>query len=262
MTSKNAIKFTFLGTGASAGIPVIGCECKVCRSFSSYNKRSRSAALIETATGKYLIDAGPDFRTQALAHDLKSLKGLIITHAHFDHIAGFDDLKALCFRSFDPLPILLSKETSAHVNRMFSYLFTDLSTGLSSGRFYEYILPELHGKLEFEGLELSYVTYYQAGMSVNGFRIGNLAYLSDIKEFDSAIFNYLQGVETLIISALRHGPSNQHLSINEAILFAKNIAAKKVYMTHISHDLDHDETNDYLPPHVELAYDGLVIEVN
>lgn len=254
-------RLLFLGTGASLGIPVIGCPCEVCQSTSHFNKRLRPSALISVHQKQFLIDPGPDFRQQALKYHIDALDGIIITHAHHDHTAGFDDLRALYYRHKKPLPILLSDATARDIKARFYYLF---QTGNPYEKFAPRIdfqfLPDLEGDTVFEGVPIHYLTYEQGEMPVNGFRFGNLAYLSDIRVYSPTIFNHLVGVKTLIISALRHEPSPLHLSVKEAVEFAAQTGAEQVWLTHISHDLDHAKTNAVLPPHVKLAYDGLELD--
>lgn len=250
-------KLLFLGTGASLGIPVIGCSCPVCRSKDPFNRRLRPSALIRIMNKQFLIDVGPDFRLQALSHGIHALDGILLTHAHHDHTAGMDDLRPIYYQRESPLPILLSHATAQDILTRYYYLF-DKSV---SPRFRFQILPaEPTGEVSFESLPIQYVTYTQSGMAVNGYRMGNLVYLSDIRHFSPSIFEDLKGVKILIISALRFTPSAMHLTIDEAVDFATQLNAEKVWLTHISHDLEHHQTNVYLPPHIRMAYDGLEIE--
>lgn len=248
---------TFLGTGGSVGVPMIGCDCAVCSSGSPFNHRLRSSALLHVKQKKILIDAGPDFREQALRQGISSLDGVIFTHAHHDHSAGIDDLRPLFYNRQVPLPVLLSKETAADIEKRFFYIF---HSPQSQQNLTLHLLPEDFGEVDFEGLFIQYVTYEQGGMSVNGFRFGNLAYLTDIRHYTADIWKILKGVKTVIISALRFVPTQLHFSVDEAIDFAKNLQAEKVWLTHLSHDLDYLQTNAYLPHHIRLAYDGLEIE--
>ncbi|MFI0434668.1 MAG: MBL fold metallo-hydrolase [Parachlamydiaceae bacterium] len=248
----------FLGTSGSVGIPVIGCPCGVCHSNDPLNHRLRPSVLLNIKERQMLIDAGPDFRTQALRAGIKRLDGLLLTHAHYDHTAGLDDLRPLCYWSGVPLPVLLSPATADDVKKRFHYLFeSDNQTALS--RFSLHLMQGKTGSILFEDLLFHYVTYHQGGMEVNGFRIGDLAYLSDIRDFQPSIFDELKGIRYLVISALRYTRSPLHLSVDEAIDFANELKVENVWITHISHDLDHHKTNAYLPPHVRLAYDGLKI---
>lgn len=247
----------FLGTGASVGVPIIGCTCPVCTSTSALNKRLRSSVLIQLNRKQYLIDAGPDLRQQALTYQIKTLDGVLITHAHHDHTAGMDDLRPFSFNTKKPLPILLSKETAADIQSRYYYLFP---ANPQHSRLQLNILPAQEGDILFEGIPIHYMTYEQAGMKVNGFRFGNLAYLSDIRSFSPSIFEQLVGVDILVISALRYASSELHFSVEEAVQFITQAQAKSAWLTHISHELEHHQTNASLSPHIKLAYDGLKID--
>lgn len=249
---------TFLGTGGSVGVPMIGCQCEVCRSIDPFNKRLRPSVLIRMGHRQFLIDAGPDFRAQALKFSITKLDAVLLTHAHHDHTAGLDDLRPLFFQRQAPLPILLSHETAKDICMRYYYLFQEPQGTVP--RLVLHYLPDEQGNVVFEGLPVQYVTYTQGGMSVNGFRIGELAYLSDIKYFSPSIFDRLNGVKYLIISALRYTASPLHLSVDEAVDFANELKAELTWLTHISHELEHQKTNSYLPDHINLAYDGLEIE--
>jgi phosphoribosyl 1,2-cyclic phosphate phosphodiesterase len=250
----------FLGTGASMGVPVIGCNCAVCHSTLKFNHRLRPSALLVVNQKKLLIDTGPDFRQQALHHKIDALDGLIFTHAHHDHTAGLDDLRAIFYKKEDPLPILLSPETAHDIIKRFDYLFLPNPYLPEKGsRFALYELPNKQGEIIFEGIKIRYLTYEQGGMQVNGYRFGDLAYLTDIKIFNESIFDSLYGVKKLVISALRFTSSPLHFTVDEAVDFATKVGAEEVWLTHISHDLDHEKVNAYLPDHINLAYDGLTI---
>lgn len=248
----------FLGTGASMGVPVIGCKCVVCQSGSKFNRRLRPSVLLCVNEKFLLVDAGPDFRQQALRHDIRALDGLLLTHAHHDHTAGLDDLRAVYYKRKNPLPILLSKATSKDIQERFHYLFLPNPYLPEKGS--QLVMQELsdkQGTVLFEGIKINYMTYLQGGMEVNGFRFGNLAYLSDIKIFDDSMFASLKGTKILIISALRFTSSPLHFSVDEAVDFSYRVGADEVWITHISHDLDHKKANAYLPRHIKLAFDGL-----
>jgi phosphoribosyl 1,2-cyclic phosphate phosphodiesterase len=253
-------KLLFLGTGGSTGVPVIGCTCKVCRSTSFRNKRSRSSVLIQTQGKNFLIDAGPDFREQALKHKIRKLDGLLLTHTHFDHVAGIDDLRAFYFLNKTRLPCLLSKETFEEIKIRYHYLMRPLKDGHSiSAQLDFFVLEHDFGKMRFQGVEWKYMSYTQADMKVTGFRQGKMAYVSDIRAYTNQLLESLEGVETLVLSALRTTPTQMHFSVDEAIEFSKMVGAKKTYLTHISHDLDHEKVNKILPSNVRLSYDGLKI---
>lgn len=251
----------FLGTGASAGTPMIGCKCPVCTSNEPRNQRLRPSTLITCGKQKILIDSGPDFRTQALKFGIDSLSGVILTHTHFDHIAGLDELRAFYLHTEKKLPVLVSQATLEELQFRFSYLFKEKKWGISLSAQLDFeVLPEKRGEISFLGLPISYCTYTQGGMEVNGFRFGTLAYILDIRHFDETIFEDLKGVETLVLSAIHEKPSPMHFTVLEAAEFARKVGAKKTWLSHISHHLDHEKGNRLLPEGMALAYDGLEIE--
>lgn len=251
----------FLGTGGSMGTPVIGCQCPVCTSSHDKNRRQRPSALIKVRDKKILIDCGPDFKDQALKYKIDSLDGIIFTHAHNDHTAGIDDLRIYCLRTGNPLPCLLSPDTADDIKTRFYYLFEEKEPYKDLlSRFAMKTLEGLRGKVQFLGMEISYFSFYQLGMRVDGFRFGDLAYVSDIKVYPETIFDDLKGVRTLIVSALRFQPSPMHFNIDEAVDFAKRVGAERTWFMHIAHDLDHKTGSDYLPKGIQLAYDGLQID--
>ncbi|PJD95662.1 MAG: MBL fold metallo-hydrolase [Parachlamydia sp.] len=255
-------RFLFLGTGGSMGIPVVGCHCAVCDSGSSFNKRMRPSGLLMIGAEKILIDAGPDFRTQALKNKIDRLDGVIFTHAHHDHSAGIDDLRVFYMHTRKSLPCLMSQATFEELKHRYSYIFRAQQTSIDklTTKMNIQLLEGERGEIDFLSVKLKYFTYEQGGMLVNGFRCGNLAFVSDIRHYPPSIFEDLADVEILIISALRFTPSPLHLTVDEAIAFADKVHAKQVWLTHLAHELDHEKTNAYLPPHVRLAYDGLEVK--
>ncbi len=237
------------------GIPAIACHCPVCTSSSPFNKRSRPSGLLKIGKKQFLIDAGPDFRAQALRFGIDRLDGVLITHTHFDHIAGFDDLRVFYFLHKQMVHCLLSKDSFEEIKIRFHYLFND-----SKCRWAKFqILEKDFGTTSFEGVTFDTVSYFQAEMKVTGYRIDRLAYISDIRRYDEAVIDALKGVEILILSALRLTPTEVHFSIDEAIAFARKVGAKKTFFTHIAHELEHEETNRHLPEDIRLSYDGLEI---
>lgn len=258
--SQQLGSITLLGTGSSMGIPVVGCDCEVCRSNDPKNTRNRCSALVRYQGKNILIDCGPDFHQQALHQNLKDLHGVIFTHAHFDHIAGLDELRLFNFRSKKALPALASRYTFEELRKRFSYLFEERKKeGNFTAQFDFTILTEDSGQESFQGLPLSYVTYRQGTTQVSGFRFGDFAYISDIKFYSDSIFRELSGVKTLVVSALRERTSHVHLTIDEAVEFAAKTKAKQTYFIHMDHEVEHNATNAKLPTGVELAYDGLQV---
>lgn len=248
--------FQFLGTSASAGVPVIGCPCPVCTSHSAKNKRFRPSGLVQIGGKALLIDIGPDFRSQALQFNVTHLDGLILTHTHYDHIAGIDELRIFNIRQKKPFPCLLSRESLEELERRYFYFFHDGdSTKLDCS-----LLPQERGEVEFLGVKIGFCSFNQGKMKVNGFRFGDFAYISDIQKYDDSVFECLKGVRKLVLSALRPEPSSFHLSFEEAVAFSKRVGAEETWLTHVGHFLDHEAMNALLPPQIRIAYDGLKVE--
>ncbi len=252
-------KLLFLGTGGSMGIPVMGCDCSVCTSSSSFNKRLRPSALVTVGDKTILIDTGPDLRQQALRYNIKNIDAAIITHCHNDHTAGFDEVRAFYMRHGKSLPCLASEFTANDLKNRFAYIFENTNPQKLVPKIEFQTLESDRGVVEFLGLQLGYVSFSQAGIPVNGFRFGNLAFISDIREYPETIFKDFQGIEKLVLSSLRFEPSPLHFNIEEAIAFARKMGAKQTWLTHIGHELDHEKTNAMLPEGFKLAHDGLEI---
>lgn len=253
-------QFLFLGTGGSMGVPVVGCNCSVCQSNSPFNKRLRSSGLLSILHKEVLIDCGPDFRMQMLREGIKHLDGLILTHAHYDHTGGFDEIRIINARSKAPIPCLLSTATADDLKLRFPYVFdTRDSMATITTKISSHILEDYRGYTEFLGIPIHYMTYEQGGMLVNGFRIGNFAYISDISHYPQTIFEDLRGIEILIVSCLREEPSHLHFNVDDAVSFSRQLGVKQAWFTHIAHEIDHALVNAKLPPNFQLAYDGLKV---
>ena len=247
-------KVVFLGTGGSAGIPVVGCTCAVCRSTSYYNKRLRPSILIQHSGKNFLVDATPDLRQQALKWNIDYLNGLLLTHAHNDHIGGLCDCAPYLFKNKQPIPLLLSTETMGEVKKHYHYLF-------SKNLFQLNILKKDQGEVFFEGLKVGYFSYFQKKMRVNGFRFKNFAYVTDITEYDPTLIKHLKGVDILVISGTLFFHSEAHIHFSKALKIAEKAQIKQTLFTHISHDIDHEKENKKLPQGADIAYDGLTLEV-
>lgn len=253
-------KLLFLGTGSSMGIPMIGCPCGVCHSQNILNQRLRPSVLIDVQNKRILIDIGPDFRIQALKYGINHLDGVILTHTHFDHIAGLDELRTFYILNRQSIPVLLSSDSFSDLKQRYPYLFRQKSWGTSlSAQLTFHLLENERGNINFLDHRIGYMTYEQGGMKVNGYRFGNLAYISDIKNYSESLLEDLYGVEILIISG-QHSP--MHLSIEEGMQLSQKVNPQKTYFTHISHESDHEEVNRLLPSGYALAYDGLTLNFN
>lgn len=248
------MKFLFLGTGASAGVPVVGCKCDVCKGGDFKNNRLRASGLLTCDNLKFLLDVSPDIRFVALKYDITHLNGVFLTHPHEDHIGGMNDLRSYSFLNQNKLiPLVLSETTNDVLNMRFGYLLD---------RFDRIVLTKKRGHLSVDGVDAIYFTYSQQNVLVNGFRFGKFAYLTDIKDYDDSIFDDLDGVETLVLGAINESESRMHFSINEACAFKEKITSvKRCYLTHLSHEVDYETISKTLPNGVLLAYDGLEIDV-
>ncbi len=259
-TSDRKGTLLFLGTGASSGIPVIGCDCAICQSSDPKNQRMRAAVRIQYEDKTVLIDAGPDFRQQALRYAIRRVDGLMLTHTHYDHVGGLEELRIYNFRQKQAIPCLLSAESYQEIEKLFYYLFENKeSNGIKNytSQFEFLSLKETKGQILFCGLPVRYFSYIQGGMKVLGYRLGDLAYVTDIKHYPETIFEELQGLKTLVVSALRARSSTIQFSIDEAIEFAKKTGAQETYLMHMSHEIEHTQLLQMLPPSITAAYDGL-----
>lgn len=252
--------FLFLGTGASMGTPVVTCQCAVCRSQDPRNHRLRPSGLLKLEGQQILVDVGPDFREQALRYGIDRLDGVVLTHGHYDHMAGMDDLRVFYFLKKQTLPCLLSRPTYNELKMRSPYFFEGSGDDVAGGaRFQFKVMDEKEGAVMFNSLPWTVVSYIQNGTQVTGYRIGSFAYVMDLKEYTPAIFEKLKGVETLVLSGLRERPSPAHLTLDEALEFARKVGAKMTWFSHVSHELDHETTNRRLPREAQLAYDGLEV---
>ncbi|CAG9046469.1 Ribonuclease BN [Chlamydia abortus] len=255
-------KLTFLGSGNSEGIPVAFCSCAMCTGRQI--RRLRSSVLITWAGKHFLIDSGPDFRQQMLENHIEKLDGVFLTHPHYDHIGGIDDLRVWYVLHQQPLPVVLSASTYKYLCQYRKHIVFPQGQDSALSAVLDFtILNERYGESTFLGLPFTYVTYYQKSCEVMGYRFGNLAYLTDMSRYDHEIVSYLSGVDTLILSVTcqqlpkvfsRQGYA--HLTISQAEDFAALIGVKKVIFTHINHSLQKELANysDKL-----WAYDGMEV---
>jgi len=256
-----AVRITFLGTGTSQGVPIIGCACAVCQSDDPRDARLRVSVLVETAGRRILIDAGPDLRQQMLRAQVPGLDAVLLTHEHMDHIAGMDDLRAFSFMHQPPraIPIYADAPTSEAVRRVYAYAFREHKyPGVP-----EFDL-QLIGREPFEaaGVHVLPIEVMHMRMPVLGFRIGGLTYITDAKTIAPEEKRKIEGSEVLVLNALRIEPHYSHLNLAEAISLVEELRPRRAYFTHISHFMGrHAEVESTLPPHVHLAHDGLVVEL-
>jgi len=253
------VTITFLGTGTSQGVPVIACNCEVCTSPDPRDKRLRSSIMIEADNKVIVIDSGPDFRYQMLRAKVKHLDAIIFTHEHKDHIAGMDDIRAFNYRQEAAIDIYATIRVQEALKREFAYVFAEMKyPGIPEVNLHTIDLKPFNiGNINFRPIE---VMHYK--LPVLGFRIGDFTYITDAKTISDHEKQKIKGTKTLVINALQIEKHISHFTFVEAIAFAKEIGAEKTYFTHISHRLGrHESVANVLPKNIQLAYDGLVLEV-
>jgi len=255
---KAMMKITVLGCGTSQGVPVIGCNCDVCRSTDPRDKRLRTSILIQTEQTTICVDAGPDFRQQMLRENVQHLDAILITHQHKDHIGGLDDVRSFNFLQNISMPIYASPEAQEEIKREYSYAFVEKSKLYPGAPTYNLIDIEDNKPIIINELTIEPIPLLHLKMLCYAFRIGNFAYVTDFHYISEESMRKLEGVEYLIIEALRHEKHYSHISLAEAIEIAQRLNVKKVWFTHISHTMGKAaDVNKTLPSGMMLAYDGL-----
>ena len=252
------IKITFLGTGTSGGVPMIGCGCYVCSSPEEKDKRLRSSILVQSKTTTLVIDTTPDFRTQMLRANVKKLDAVIFTHPHKDHVAGLDDVKAFNYFQKKPMDVYANELTQETLKREFIYIFTDKKyPGVPS-----VTMHTITDKTFMVGdIPVTPILVYHLQMPVLGFRFGKFTYITDANRIDDGEKQKIVGSDTLVINALRKDTHISHFNLQEAVDLVDEMKIPHVYFTHISHQLGrHEEVNKELKPDRQLAWDGLQLQ--
>ncbi len=252
------MKITFLGTGSSHGIPVIGCNCPVCLSTNPRNKRLRSSLMVNADGNCFIIDVGPDFRQQMLREKVVHIDAVLFTHAHKDHTAGIDDLRAYNYLQKGALSLYAEQNVIRSIKREYEYVFAE-------NRYPG--VPELHLKqispapLYIKGTSVIPIRAYHNTLPILGFRMGNMAYLTDVKTIPEEEMKKLQGLKVLVLSAIRVKPHPAHVGLEEALRIIDKLKPERAYFTHISH-MQHadEEIAKYVPENVFSAYDGLQLD--
>lgn len=254
-------RFTFLGTGTSVGIPMVGCTCSVCNSSDPRNHRFRCAALIRLPRGNVLIDTPPELRLQLLREKVDLLHAVLFTHPHADHLHGLDDVRPICKYLNGPVPLFCNHEVERKIRQTFSYAFMPDADKLPAG-----FIPRLtfqhidDDPFTVLGETVTPIPLIHAHFNVLGFRIRDLAYCTDVNKIPPESWPRLEGLDVLILDCLRHKPHPGHFCLVEALEVVERLRPKRAFFTHMSHDFEHEDTNRRLPDHVRLAHDGLTFE--
>ena len=253
------MEITFLGTGTSHGVPQIGCRCEVCISKFSKNKRTRSSILIKNNSKSILIDTSTDFRFQVLKYKIESIDAILYTHFHADHVHGIDDLRRFNEIQGGTLPIYGSEMTIKQIKIMFPYIFNE-TIQLGGGK-PELIPYPVEDEFELFGIRILPIKALHGKLEILGYRIDNVAYLTDCSFIPDESMEKLRSLKLLILGALRYRKHPTHFSLDEACKVIAKLRPQKAFITHIAHDLGHKKVNKELPKNIRLAFDGLKLEI-
>ena len=253
------MKITFLGTGTSCGVPVIGCQCEVCQSKEPKDRRLRCSILVETEDTRLLVDVGPDFREQILPQPFRRIDGILVTHSHYDHVGGMDDIRPYC--QFGQIDVYADPIAREGMLQMLPYCFAENRyPGVPKIE-----LNEIHAGQSFTigDIEVMPIEVMHGKLPILGYRFGRFAYITDMKTINDDQLPLLEGVEVLVVNALRFDkPHHSHQLVDDALVFARRVGARRTLLTHMCHDIGlHHVVNRKLPQGVELAFDGMELTI-
>lgn len=252
----------FLGSGTSTGVPVLGCDCRVCTSDDPRNARTRPSVLVSTPRGNLLIDTTPEMRIQLLREKVRQVHAIAYTHHHVDHLFGLDDARLFPKALGGPIPLYCEQETEEAIRRVFSYAFEEKAASVPAGYLPKLRFERVRPGAPFEvlGQTVLPIRLEHGRSSVLGFRLGDLAYCTDVSRIPDESWPMLEGLDVLILDALRHEPHPTHFSLDQALAVVARLRPGRTLLTHLSHGFDHGPTESTLPPRVGLAYDGLTLD--
>jgi len=252
------MRLTFLGTGTSTGVPTLACRCPVCTSSDPRDKRTRPSVLLEFDGRAVVIDTAPDFRQQALREGMERLDAVLFTHTHADHVLGLDDVRVFYFRQREPIPIYASSRSMDDIRRIFAYIFDQTYPYGGIAKLDPHIID---GPFDLWGERLIPLPVLHGNLPVLGFRFGKTAYVTDFSAIPDSTIPLIEGLDVLVLDALRHKPHPTHSSLEQSLDWVERLKPRRAFFTHIAHELGHEATNAALPPHVRLAYDGLKLDL-
>jgi phosphoribosyl 1,2-cyclic phosphate phosphodiesterase len=252
------MRLTFLGTGTSTGVPTLACRCPVCTSPDPHDKRTRPSLLLEFDGRVVVIDTTPDFRQQALREGMVRLDAVLFTHTHADHVLGLDDVRVFYFRQRQPIPIYASSKSMDDIRRIFTYIFDQNYPYGGIAKLDPHIID---GPFDLWGQPLTPLPVLHGNLPVLGFRFGGAAYVTDFSAIPDSTIPELEGLDVLILDALRHAPHPTHSNLEQSLAWVERLKPRRAFFTHLAHELGHERTNATLPPRVRLAYDGLKLDL-
>jgi phosphoribosyl 1,2-cyclic phosphate phosphodiesterase len=263
MTRVAGLSFTLLGTGTSVGVPVIGCDCHVCTSDDPRNRRLRSSALVTAGDVSVLIDSGPDLRMQALREGMRKIDAVVYTHAHLDHVTGFDELRAFCWRREDPLPLYATDECMRTLKQMYGWAFSEENS------YRGYVRPDarlIDGPFVIGDLRITPLPVEHAALETMGYLFEypgarSLAYLPDVKRIPNDTYDLMTRADVMVVDALRPGDHPTHFSVAQALEAVSQSGVSEAWLTHLGHENEHSSLDDSLPAGVRVAWDGLRIDL-
>lgn len=258
------MELVITGTGTSVGVPVAGCDCTVCTSDNPRNQRLRTGVIVRTGQGEFVIDTGPELRLQLVANDASLIRAALFTHAHADHVTGLDDLRIFGFRLDSDIPLYCEESVEETIRQMFSYAFADRDTmahRFAAPRFeFQRIAPG--EEFEILGVRVLPIRLQHGRLPILGFRIGDVAFCTDVSSIPTESHELLQDLDTLILGALRYKPHPTHLHVDAAVKVVGQLQPRQAFLTHMAHDLEYDQLAEELPDGIAPAYDGLVVPVH